>query len=247
LALLAFLLTLLVYGSIAPVVNGVQERAEGALAPVVSQPALAGGKTVKALLPEDVLPKEELTGPPKFKKWDEPSSDIPPTQFDSSTSAGAIPAVKPFNFGKDPGGPEDKTLYLTVPELGLTGAPIYDSISKEKLDESAIHVPATGFPWQKGANTYIAGHRLGYPDTGSFHILYDLDKMAPGDEITLKDSAGGEYVYRVRKQVVVDPDNIEVMNAVPDKNLLTLQTCTLPAPYTHRIIVQGELVTQRKG
>ncbi len=194
-----------------------------------------------------MLPEEELTGPPKLKKWDEPSSEAPPAQLASGTSAGAIPTVKPFNFGRDPGGPEDKTLYLTIPKLGITGAPIYDSVSKEKLDESAIHVPATGFPWQKGANTYIAGHRLGYPDTGSFHIFYDLDKMAQGDEIILKDSADGAYVYQVTKQVVVDPDDVEVMNPMPNNNLLTLQTCTLPAPYTHRIIVQGELVKEEKG
>ena len=77
------------------------------------------------------------------------------------TSAGAILAVKPFNFGRDPGGPEDKTLYLSVPRLGIEDPAVFASISEEKLKESAIHIPATGFPWQDGANVYIAEHRLG--------------------------------------------------------------------------------------
>ena len=62
-----------------------------------------------------------------------------------------------------------------VPRLGLNDVPIFDSISKKKSDESAIHVPATGFPWQEGANVYIAGNRIGYKGTGSRYIFYDLN------------------------------------------------------------------------
>ena len=198
--------------------------------------------TVESVNPEDILSEEERTGPPEVKDWNEPSGEEP-IQLTSGTSAGAIPAVKPFNFGRDPGGPEDKTLYLTVPKLGLEDVAVFDSIEEEKLKESTIHVPATGFPWQDGANVYIAGHRLGYPDTDSFYVFYDLDKLAEGDEISLKDSANGEYVYKVTGQKVVSPDNVEVMNAVEGESIVTLQTCTLP-DYAERIIVQGELVEE---
>ena len=197
--------------------------------------------TVGAVLPEDILSEEERTGSPERRDWYEKSSGDEPIELPVGTSAGAIPAVKPFNFGRDPGGPEDKTLYLTVPKLGLEDVAAFDSISEEKLKESAIHVPATGFPWQDGANVYIAGHRLGYPDTDSLYVFYDLNKLAPGDEISLKDAAGDEYVYRVTEQKVVPPDNIEVMNATKGQSIITLQTCTLP-DYVNRIIVQGELV-----
>ncbi|HLL56696.1 MAG TPA: class E sortase, partial [Rubrobacteraceae bacterium] len=137
----------------------------------------------------------------------------------------------------------DKTLYLTVPKLGLKDAPVYDSIEEEELKESAIHVPATGFPWQDGANTYIAGHRLGYPDTGSFYVFYDLDKLVAGDEVSVEDADGNQYKYKVTGQKVVALDNVEVMNAVPGKSMISLQTCTLP-DYAERIVVQGELVEQ---
>ncbi len=196
--------------------------------------------TVESVNPEDILSEEQRTGAPKYKDFFEEGSGEP-IQLASSTSAGAIPAVKPFNFGRDPGGPEDKTLYLSVPKLGIEDLPIFDSISEEKLKESAIHVPATGFPWQNGANVYIAGHRVGYPDTRSSYVFYDLDKLTPEDEISLVDADGEEYVYRVTEQKVVPPDNVEVMNAVKGKDIVTLQTCTLP-DYVDRIVVQGELV-----
>lgn len=196
--------------------------------------------TVPSVLPEDVLSEEEIAKPPEFKDFFEEGSDER-GQLASGTSAGSIPAVRPFNFGRDPGGPSDKTLYLTVPKLGLDEVPVFDSVSEEKLAEGTIHVPATGFPWQNGANVYIAGHRLGYPNTRSLNVFYDLDKLAAGDEIFLKDSAGGEYVYGVTEQRVVPPDNVEVMNAAEGKSIISLQTCTLP-DFADRLVVQGELI-----
>ena len=200
--------------------------------------------TVETLLPEDVLSEKELEDkePPEYEDWYEEGPDKSADKLATSdSSAGAIPAVKPFNFGRDPGGPEDKTLYLTVPKLGLTDVPVFDSVSEEKLKESVVHIPATGFPWQKGANTYIAGHRLGYEGTGSYLIFYYLDQLAEGDEIILRDAAGGTYRYRVTEQEVVGPDNVEAMDAIEGKSVVSLQTCTLP-DYKERLIVQGELV-----
>lgn len=192
-------------------------------------------------MPEDVLSEEQRTGMPEFKGWNDTSTEAEPIQIEGAGSAGAIPAVKPFNFGRDPGGPEDKTLYITIPKLGLEGVPAFDEVSEDALKKGTAHIPATGYPWQEGANVYVAGHRLGYPDTGSDRVFYDLDQLSPGDEIFVTDSAGTEYKYTVTEQVVVPADNVEVMNPVPDKSLLSLQTCTLP-DYVDRIVVQAELV-----
>ncbi len=174
-----------------------------------------------------MLSENERVEAPKFRDFFEPSG-AEPVQVEGAGSAGAIPAVKPFNFGRDPGGPADKTMYLTVPKIGLFDVPVFDSVAEEKLEEGVIHVPATGFPWQEGANVYVAGHRVGYPGTRSDHVFYDLDQLVPGDEVSLRDSAGGEYAYRITEQKVVPPDNVEVMNAVEGRSIITLQTCTLP-------------------
>jgi sortase A len=200
------------------------------------------GEQVEGVTPEEVLSEGERTGFQQPEGWEtETGADV--EQIQAGTSAGAVPAVKPFNFGRDPGGPEDKTLSLTVPKIGIEGVTVFDSTTEEKLKQGAIHVPSTGFPWQQGANTYIAGHRIGYPGTASDKIFYDLDKLVEGDEATVTDAAGNEYVYRITGEPeVVGPENVQVMNAPEDGgSILTLQTCTLP-DYKERIVVQGELI-----
>ncbi len=137
--------------------------------------------------------------------------------------------------------PADGTLYLTVPKIGLEDVTVHNSLSEEDLDDSTIHLPDTGFPWQPGANTYIAGHRMGYFGTGSFLVFFRLNELARGDEITLEDTAGGRYIYRVTESLVVGPEDAQVTEPVPGKSVVSLQTCTLP-DYSDRLIVRGELV-----
>jgi sortase A len=200
--------------------------------------------TTKAVLPQDILDKKDLDKPPpEYEDWYEEGSDSGGDET-SGTTAGVIPAVKPFNLGRDPGGPDDKTLYLTVPDLGLSEVRVYNSVKDEKLKKSTVHIPATGFPWQTGANTYIAGHRLGYEGTNSYLVFYYLDQLGEGDEILLEDANGAKYEYRVTDQKVVDPDNVGVMEPQKGKSLVSLQTCTLP-DYKQRLVVQGELVDTR--
>jgi sortase A len=67
--------------------------------------------------------------------------------------------------------------------------------------------------------------------------------LVEGDEIRLTNAVGREFLYRVTRTTVVGPNDVEVMNAVDGKSLITLQTCTLP-DYEERLIVQGELVEQ---
>jgi sortase A len=145
------------------------------------------------------------------------------------------------------GGPEDKTLKLTIPAMSrIEGARVPDAAGDdtETLDSNAaIHLRGTGFPWQEGANTYIAGHRLGYPGSPSFLAFYDLPDLENGDEVFVTDANGTQYTYRVFKEFVVGPGDLSVTEPVPGKNVLTLQTCTLP-DYSKRLIVQAELVDE---
>ena len=139
-------------------------------------------------------------------------------------------------------GPEDTTLTLTVPKMEIFGALVPDAAGddEEKLRHyAAIHLEGTGFPWEPGANVYIAGHRLGYPNTASFLAFYDLDVLKEGDEITLLDADGGRYTYTVFEKSVVSPTDLSVTEPVGGKDVLTLQTCTLPN-YSERLVVQAE-------
>ncbi|HZY58018.1 MAG: class E sortase [Actinomycetota bacterium] len=106
-------------------------------------------------------------------------------------------------------------------------------------DHAAIHLEGSGFPWEAGANVYIAGHRLGYPGYPSFLAFYDLDRLEKGDKITVTDADGKEYTYRVFRELAVSPTDLSVAEPVEGKDVLTLQTCTLP-DYSQRMIVQAE-------
>jgi sortase A len=105
---------------------------------------------------------------------------------------------------------------------------------------AAIHLAGTGFPWQEEANVYVAGHRLGYPNTDSFLAFFDLNKLQNGNEVYVTDANGTRYTYKVFEKTVVSPSDLSVTEPIPGKNIITLQTCTLP-DYSDRLIVQAEL------
>ncbi len=161
--------------------------------------------------------------------------------FIGPPTSGSIPTTTPSSSTQ--GSSTDTLMYLTVPKIGLKDKEVYDSLSEEKLKEGVIHVPGTGFPWQQGSNTYIAGHRLGYFNTGSWLVFYGLNELEQGDKIILKDSRANEYTYQVTHSFVVSPEDVEVLNpaAGGGRSIVSLQTCTLPN-FEERLIVQGELV-----
>jgi sortase A len=140
--------------------------------------------------------------------------------------------------------PESKKLELTVPVMDrVDGVPVYDAPEsgyERALHDGTVHVRGTGFPWQDVANVYIAGHRVGYPGTKSNLVFWDLDKLEKGDEIFLTDADGTRYTYEVFQKRVISPDTVSIMRPTKNKNIVSLQTCTLP-DYSHRLIVQGEL------
>ncbi len=122
--------------------------------------------------------------------------------------------------------PEDPTLSLTVPKLGVYGHTVRNDSSEEALNLGAIKLPQTGFPWQEGANTYIAGHRIGWPWNETYYQLFDLPSMQKGDEVLLTDANGTAYEYRVSEMFAVSPDDTWVTEPIPGRDVVSLQTCT---------------------
>jgi sortase A len=145
--------------------------------------------------------------------------------------------------------PKDTTLQLTIPKMARVGdLPVYDAPWDDEaaIDASAAHLDSSGFPWQDGANVYIAGHRMGFPGTRSFLVFYDLDVLENGDEVFLTDAEGTKYTYEVFEQFVTDPYDWGPTDPEAGKSILTLQSCTLP-DYTQRLIVQAELTKVEPG
>jgi sortase A len=144
-------------------------------------------------------------------------------------------------FRTDP--PSKSTMTLTVPAMNrVQEVPVYDGYAgnKEALHDGTLHLNGTGFPWQRGANVYVAGHRLGFPGTKSYLVFWDLNRLENGDEVILTDANGKRYTYEVFKKMIVNPEAFYVTRPVAGKSVVTLQTCTLP-DYKQRLIVQAEL------
>ncbi len=156
-----------------------------------------------------------------------------------------VPKIEDARSAQTAGGPEDKTLKLTIPKLDRIEDDTVPDTSGGDEDalrrSAAIHLKGTGFPWQKQPNVYIAGHALGYPNTESWLTFWDLNKLEKGDEVFVTDADGKKYTYRVFREFIVGPSAVRVTEPVEGKNVLTLQTCTLP-DYSRRLIVRAELV-----
>ena len=140
--------------------------------------------------------------------------------------------------------PKDTTMTLTVPKMAEiksdaipTGLGTNDALLREY---AGVHLKRTGFPWQREANVYIAGHRIGFPGTDSDMAFYDLNELGEGDEVYLSDSEGRKYTYVVFDKRVVPPTDLSVLRPIKAKNIVSLQTCTLP-DYSRRLIVRAEL------
>lgn len=137
---------------------------------------------------------------------------------------------------------QDSVLTLTVDSLGLYDVPVLDSGSEAALEQGVVHIPQTPMPWEEREqkNVYLAGHRLGYPGTGSRLIFYNLDKLQGGDVISMRDRSGVVYKYRVTEMFEVDPSDDWVMDTVLGRDIVTLQTCAPIPTYEKRLIVRAD-------
>jgi sortase A len=152
----------------------------------------------------------------------------------------AHPAKQVSNYHLPPGA----IMTLTIPELGIREAPVINSASKSALDRGVIHLPDTSLPWSDTPerNVYLAGHRLGWPGTGSHLIFRYLNQLTGGERVTLRGPNGKTYTYRVLGNFIVGPKDNWVTGRVRDRDLLTLQTCTPIPTFQKRLIVRAERV-----
>ena len=184
---------------------------------------------------KDQAQKQSKQEPPKKMTKEAKGKQVAPKKGPAEGTRKVTNALEP---------PKNKTLRLTVPEM--------KEIKNDKIptgtgtDETlfhyyaGVHLKATGFPWQKTANVYIAGHRIGFPGTASNLAFYDLEDLKKGDKIYLKDADGRKYTYKVFRKLVVPPTDLSVLNPIKGKNIVSLQTCTLP-DYTNRVIYRAVL------
>ena len=125
---------------------------------------------------------------------------------------------------------------LEIPAIGVDKT-MYEGITLNTLDRGPGHWPGTAGPGQAG-NMVIAGHR-----TSHDRPFYDLDKLAPGDEIEVTNMAG-TFVYQVTDTIVVSPSDTWIVDQTPEKTI-TLFACHPKGSTRQRIVVRGTFKEQR--
>ena len=155
--------------------------------------------------------------------------------------------------------PPTNDLWMSIPALGLYDVYVTNTSDPREghagpetpLDYGLIKLAQTSFPWKPNANTYIVGHRLGWPGTGSYHIFYNLPLLAKGDVIYLGDANGTTYTYEVTEFHEITPDETWVTTPQPGRDMVSLQTCienfgdywTMGPNWYVRYIVQADRVS----
>lgn len=119
---------------------------------------------------------------------------------------------------------------LRISSIGLDMA-VVQGANWLTLQSGPGHFASTPLPGE-GGNVTIAGHR-----TTFLHPFWSLDKVGPGDLITLE-TAGGRFVYRVTWQKVVSP-NASWVAAPTVRASLTLTTCTPRFSSADRLVVRA--------
>jgi LPXTG-site transpeptidase (sortase) family protein len=141
---------------------------------------------------------------------------VPDKASDSASASGSAPASA--------SAPASTMMSLSVPAMGISDIPVVEGTSEASLAQGAGHLPGTGYPWVSGSNTYIAGHRIGYPGTPSDHVFWNLPNLVQGDQILLTDSNGTTYTYAVSEIFEVSPADLSV-TAPTGEDAVSLQTC----------------------
>lgn len=131
---------------------------------------------------------------------------------------------------------------IEIPKIDVD-LPIYHGTSDEVLSNGIGHLQGTSLPvGGESTRCVLTGHR-GLPNSKLFTRLDEVEK---GDLFFL--SVYGETLaYKVNEIKVVDPEEVDELEIVPDKDLCTLVTCTPYGLNTHRLLVTGERVPYEKA
>lgn len=151
------------------------------------------------------------------------SASAEATTEEASASASADTTTEEASASAAASAPADTTMSLSVPSIGLSTT-VYEGTSESSLTAGTGHLAGTGYPWVPGSNTYVAGHRLGYPGTGSDHIFWDLPSVAIGDPVSLTDANGQTYDYAVSEILEVPITDLSVTEPT-GSDVVSLQTC----------------------
>jgi sortase A len=122
---------------------------------------------------------------------------------------------------------------IEVSRLNLSAA-VVQGDDDSMLRTGVGHLPDTPMPWEAG-NVAFAAHR----DT----LFRPLKNIKIDDQVRVV-TAKGEFLYRVRKTLIVDPDDVWVLEptSTPSLTLITCYPFSFIGQAPYRFVVQAERV-----
>ncbi len=143
--------------------------------------------------------------------------------------------------------------YISIPKIGVD-LPVYHGVEERVLQRSIGHILGTSLPVgsvhgneENFAETEFPSHCVlsGHRGLPSAKLFSDLDMMEIGDlfYLVILDQT---LTYEVDRITVIEPDDLEELEILPDRDLCTLMTCTPYGINTHRLLVRGSRIESEK-
>lgn len=125
------------------------------------------------------------------------------------------------------------TLY--IPKIQLED-PIYHTVDDEVLQKGVGHLEETSLPIGGPSSHCVLSGHTGLPSGKMFD---DLDRLEVGDYFIIQ-VLGEDHAYRIYDIETVLPGETQSLVIQPDRDLVTLVTCTPYGVNTHRLLVHAE-------
>ena len=123
---------------------------------------------------------------------------------------------------------------IEIPSIHVT-LPISHGTSSKVLEEGAGHLEGSSLPvGGTGSHAVLSAHS-GLPEK---RLFSDIDQLAVGDHFKLL-VYGLKLEYEVDDIRVVEPWDTSYLSIQPDKDMVTLVTCTPYGINSHRLFVTG--------
>ena len=146
--------------------------------------------------------------------------------------------------------PVDEEFGIVIPKIGANAKIVANvdwkdaAVYQRALTQGVAHATGTAYPGQMG-NIFVFAHSgIDFYEAVRYNaVFYLLNKLEPGDEITLIYQQR-KFLYRVTEQKTVAPEAIGYLMGDPAKETLTLMTCWPAGTTLRRLVVVAERVSQ---
>lgn len=131
--------------------------------------------------------------------------------------------------------------YIEIPSIQVF-LPVYHGTSQEVLKKGVGHLKNTSLPvGGKDTHSVLSAH-TGLSDK---KLFTDLVLLKKGDFFSIE-VLGQKLFYEVDQIRIVRPEDTSLLRIVPEKDLVTLVTCTPYGINSHRLLVRGHRSTEPK-